>query len=135
MWRSSRRSPALLYGYSLWGGIKELTAAFLLVLGAALFAQVIVARPQSPRRLLPLAVAAAALIVTLGAGAAAWVVPALVGVVIVWVFRARQDELWVAAVELPTSPGHPFYQRLNAVLNRGGSMGSSRRSASASIPP
>ena len=29
---------ALLYGYSLWGGIKELTAAFLLVLGAALAA-------------------------------------------------------------------------------------------------
>ena len=89
--------PALLYGYALWGGIKELTAAFLLVLGAALFAPVIVARPESPRRLLPVAVAAAALIVTLGAGAAAWVVPALVGVVIVWVFRARRGELWGVA--------------------------------------
>ena len=89
--------PALLYGYALWGGIKELTAAFLLVLGAALFARVIVARPESPRRLLPVAVAAAALIVTLGAGAAAWVVPALVGVVIVWVFRARREELWGVA--------------------------------------
>ena len=30
--------PALLYGYSLWGGIKELTAAFLLALGVALAA-------------------------------------------------------------------------------------------------
>ena len=30
---------SLLYGYSLWGGIKELTAAFLLALGAALGAR------------------------------------------------------------------------------------------------
>jgi hypothetical protein len=89
--------PALLYGYSLWGGIKELTAAFLLVLGAALVAGLIAARPDSPRRLLPAAVAAAALIVTLGAGAAAWVLPALVGVVIVWVARARRAPLWGVA--------------------------------------
>jgi hypothetical protein len=88
---------ALLYGYALWGGIKELTAAFLLVLGAALLARVIMARPKSPRGLLPVAVSAAALIVTLGAGAAAWVVPALVGVVIVWVLRARREELWGVA--------------------------------------
>jgi hypothetical protein len=89
--------PALLYGYSLWGGIKELTAAFLLVLGAALVAQVILARPQSPRRLLPVSLAAAALIVTLGAGAAAWVLPPLVGVVIAWVARARRGELFGVA--------------------------------------
>jgi hypothetical protein len=89
--------PALLYGYALWGGIKELTSAFLLVLGAALFARIVVARPESPRHLLPVAVAAAALIVTLGAGAAAWVVPALVGVVIIWVSRARRNELWGVA--------------------------------------
>ena len=88
---------ALLYGYALWGGIKELTAAFLLALGAALMARVIVARPKSPRRLLPVAIAAAALIVTLGAGAAAWVVPALAGLVIVWAWRARRDELWPLA--------------------------------------
>ena len=85
--------PALLYGYAMWGGIKELTAAFLLVLGAALFARVITARPGSPRRLLPLAIAGAALIVTLGAGAAAWVVPSLIGLLTVWVLRARRSEL------------------------------------------
>jgi hypothetical protein len=89
--------PALLYGYSLWGGVKELTAAFVLVLGAALLAGVIVARPRGPRRLLPLAVAAAALIATLGIGAAAWVVPALVAVTIVWARRARKGELWGVA--------------------------------------
>jgi hypothetical protein len=80
--------PALLYGYSLWGGIKELTAAFLLVLGAALVARILVKRPENPRGLLPLAVATGGLIVTLGAGAAAWVLPALLGVVVVWVWRA-----------------------------------------------
>jgi hypothetical protein len=89
--------PALLYGYSLWGGIKELTSAFLLVLGAALVAALIAARPESPRRLLPVAVAAAALIVTLGVGAAAWVLPALVGVVIAWLLRARRGKLWGVA--------------------------------------
>ena len=89
--------PALLYGYAMWGGIKELTAAFLLALGAALFAQVIVARPQSPWSLLPLSVVAAALIVTLGAGAAAWVVPALVAVVVVWALRAHRNERWAVA--------------------------------------
>jgi hypothetical protein len=89
--------PALLYGYSLWGGIKELTAAFLLVLGAALVAQLIAARPRSPRRLLPVAIAAAALIVTLGAGAAAWVLPALLGVAVAWLVRARGNELWGVA--------------------------------------
>jgi hypothetical protein len=86
--------PALLYGYSLWGGIKELTAAFLLVLGAALLARVVAKRPRSPRALLPLAITAAGLVVTLGAGAAAWVVPALLGVVAVWFWRARGAGPW-----------------------------------------
>ena len=85
--------PALLYGYSLWGGIKELTAAFLLVLGVALLARLLVRRPESPRALLPPAVPAAALIVTLGTGAGAWIVPALLCVLAVWVAHARRDEL------------------------------------------
>jgi hypothetical protein len=92
--------PALLYGYAMWGGIKELTAAFLLVLGAALFARVITTRPESPRRLLALAIAGAALIVTLGAGAAAWVVPSLIGLVVVWALRARRTELPRVALDV-----------------------------------
>src|SRR5713226_7142702 len=31
--------------------------------------------------------------------------------------KKRQESLWVAAAELPTSPGHPFYQKLNAILD------------------
>ncbi len=76
--------PALLYGYSLWGGIKEMTAAFLLALVAALGAQAVRERAGGARATLPLAVASAALIVTFGPGTAVWVVPALGVVVAVW---------------------------------------------------
>ena len=30
--------------------------------------------------------------------------------------ETEQSSLWVAASELPKSPGHPFYARLNALL-------------------
>ncbi len=92
--------PALLYGYAMWGGIKELTAAFLLVLGAGLLARVLADDSASPRRLLPLAVAAAALIVTLGAGAAGWVLPALACVVIVWILRGWRSGKWLLARDI-----------------------------------
>ena len=69
--------PALLFGYSLWGGIKEMTAALMLALGVALAAPLLARRPPGARGLLPLAVAAAALIQTLGPGAGGWVAPAL----------------------------------------------------------
>jgi hypothetical protein len=81
---------SLLYGYSLWGGIKELTAAFLLALGAALVARLLAGPPGSWRALIPVAVAAGALIQTLGVGAAGWVVPAFATVAVVWLWRARQ---------------------------------------------
>ena len=79
--------PALLYGYSLWGGIKELTAAYLLALGAALGAVLLARRPTSWRGLIPLGVAAGALIQTLGAGAGGWVAPALLFLAGVWVWK------------------------------------------------
>src|SRR6059036_1924099 len=31
--------------------------------------------------------------------------------------RRRQHELWVAAADLPTTAAHPFYQRVNALLD------------------
>ena len=31
--------------------------------------------------------------------------------------KVEQSSLWVATSDLPTSPGHPFYARLNAVLD------------------
>jgi len=76
--------PALLYGYSLWGGIKEMTGAFLVALIAGLGVEAVRERPAGPRAMLPLGVASAALIVTFGPGTAVWVVPALGVVVVVW---------------------------------------------------
>ena len=34
--------------------------------------------------------------------------------------RRRQATMWVATSELPASPGHPFYQRLNQILEADG---------------
>ena len=31
--------------------------------------------------------------------------------------QSEQASLWVATAELPKSPGHPFYTRLNALLD------------------
>ena len=83
---------ALLLGYSLWGGIKELTAAFLLALGVALGAAILARPPARARELLPLAIAAGALIQTLGVGAAGWVAPALALVAVAWLWRGWRAE-------------------------------------------
>ena len=34
--------------------------------------------------------------------------------------KRRQETLWVATSDLPTSPGHPFYERLNLILESQG---------------
>ncbi len=34
--------------------------------------------------------------------------------------KRRQQEMWLATNDLPKSPGHPFYQRLNAALEQAG---------------
>jgi transposase len=34
--------------------------------------------------------------------------------------RGRQETMWVATSDLPASPGHPFYQRLNQILEAHG---------------
>ena len=66
---------ALLFGYAAWGGIKELTAAFLLGLGVALAAELLTKDDPRPRNVLPLAVTAGALMITLGPGVAIYAVP------------------------------------------------------------
>lgn len=89
--------PALLYGYGLWGGIKELTSAWLVALGVALAVPLISQRPARGRELLGLAVAAGALASTLSVGAAGWMFPALILVLGGWLwpaFRARRAGWW-----------------------------------------
>ena len=67
---------ALLYGYALWGGVKELAAAPLVALVAAL-AGTLLTSARRGLAVVPLAVAAAALVGVLSIGAAAWLLPML----------------------------------------------------------
>lgn len=80
--------PALLYGYALWGGIKELVAAPLIALVAALV-PTLCERASNRLRLLPLATAAAAAIAVLSVGGIVWFIAPTV-VVAVLAARNRQ---------------------------------------------
>ncbi|MDQ2676138.1 MAG: hypothetical protein M3Y34_04960, partial [Actinomycetota bacterium] len=69
---------ALLYGYYLWGGIKEIVAAALIALVACL--AFTAAGPAAGRRaLIPLALAIAALMACLSPAAGVWLAPLLAG--------------------------------------------------------
>ncbi len=88
--------PALLFGYTLWGGVKEIGAAALVALAAALAPAVL--RPDAgPRDVVPLAIACAALAAELSIGGLVWVTPMLlVLAVIVWRGRGAAEALRVA---------------------------------------
>jgi hypothetical protein len=75
---------ALLFGYYLWGGIKEMAAAAFIVsiAGVAAFA---IREWDSPRPLVPLALMSAALIAVLSGGGAVWLAPMLVVVLVLFV--------------------------------------------------
>jgi hypothetical protein len=74
---------ALLYGYSLWGGVKEMMAAFLIALVAALAGWSLHEGPRAFRRPFPLAIAAAATLISLSLGGGAWIFAALFGTLLV----------------------------------------------------
>jgi hypothetical protein len=69
--------PALLFGFALWGAIKEPAAAALLAFVAALLPGLL-RNPLTPRRLVPLAVGSAAVIANLSIGGGVWLAPLLV---------------------------------------------------------
>jgi hypothetical protein len=69
--------PAILYGYALWGGIKELAGAWLLALIAALVPWTLGAR-RGPLAAIPLAAACAALLCVLSLPGGVWLLPAAV---------------------------------------------------------
>ena len=83
---------ALLFGFAMWGGTKELTAAWLIPLAATLLP--VTARATGWRAQLPLAVTTAAAVTALSFGGLAWlgfpfaVTLALLG---------RSDGFWIAA--------------------------------------
>jgi len=66
--------PAILFGYALWGGIKELAGAWLLALIAALLPWALAGRARAA---IPLGAAAAALVCVLSLPGGAWLFPAL----------------------------------------------------------
>jgi hypothetical protein len=68
--------PAILYGYALWGGIKELAGALLLALIAALIPWTL-ERQRGPRAALPLAAACASVVCVLSLPGAVWLLPPL----------------------------------------------------------
>jgi hypothetical protein len=79
--------PALLYGFALWGGIKELAAAPMIALAAALAPS---AAAQRGRGFLPLASALAALVGVLSVLGAVWLI-APAAVALVFVMRGRMS--------------------------------------------
>jgi hypothetical protein len=85
--------PALLVGYYLWGGVKEVAAAALIAATAALAGR-LVASGFAPRMLLPLAVACAGLAALLSGGGLVWLAPALA---LVAVLALRRLPIGVAA--------------------------------------
>jgi hypothetical protein len=69
--------PAILFGYALWGGIKELAGAWLLALLAALVPWTL-ATGRRTLSVIPLAAVCAALVCVLSLPGALWLLPALV---------------------------------------------------------
>ena len=69
--------PAILVGYALWGGIKELAGAWLLAAIAALVPWTLGAR-RSALAAIPLAAVCAALVCVLSLPGGLWLLPALV---------------------------------------------------------
>ena len=49
--------------------------------------------------------------------------------------RERQEDIWIAHTELASAPAHPFYQRLNDLLEAEGLMNLWRAGVGSSMPP
>ncbi len=118
---------ALLFAYAGWGGIKELTSSFLLALGIALAARLLREQRPSPRAPVALGVGGAALIVTLGGGAAVYVGPALLAVAGVVGWRAlRHGEPFLAyltALPVAGALALPAWLTLSAYLHANSAFG------------
>lgn len=80
--------PALLFGYAMWGGVKEIAAAVLLPLIAVLVVRLVRAGARPGEALLA-AIACGALAGVLGLGAGPWLAGSLLGGLIAMV-RARR---------------------------------------------
>jgi hypothetical protein len=88
--------PALLYGYSQWGGVKELGTAAMLALTAALVPTAL-RDGARVRNLVPLAVATSAVIGILNVSAGAWLAPLLLPVLVLGIRRRGAAFAWLSA--------------------------------------
>jgi len=89
--------PAILYGYVLWGGLKEVAGALLLALIGALLPWTL--EPErGPRAALPLAAASAAVVCVLSLPGAFWLVPPLLVAAVVVIGRPSRGLLLTAGV-------------------------------------
>ena len=96
---------ALLVGYVQWGGIKEIAAAMLVALAAALAVRFARSRARRTffgdlRAAIPLAVACAALLAVLSAGGAIWLLPLLAIALAIAIRRAAWREAARRAIAL-----------------------------------
>ena len=89
--------PAILVGYALWGGIKELAGAWLLVAIATLVPWTLGAR-RSALTAIPLAAACAALLCVLSLPGGLWLLPALVAASLLIALRPERALLERAGV-------------------------------------
>jgi hypothetical protein len=88
--------PALLYGYAQWGGVKELGTAAMLALTAALVPTAL-RDDARVRHVVPLAVAASAVVGILNVSAGAWLAPLFLPVVVLGIRRRGAAVAWLSA--------------------------------------
>ena len=94
--------PALLYGYALWGGVKELAGAALIATAAAL--TVTIQPLRGARALLPFAVASVAVLETLSGAGVVWLLPLAVPILAVAVRRLAAAAIATAVVVVLALP-------------------------------
>jgi hypothetical protein len=108
---------ALLYGYALWGGSKEVGGAWLIALAATAVVPAVRAEGRV-RSFLPLAAASAALLGMLSAGAVIWLGPALAAAVLAILFtQSRRTTVssltalaaFVVVLSVPTLVAAPSF--------------------------
>jgi hypothetical protein len=89
--------PAILFGYALWGGIKELAGAWLLATIAALVPWTLLGR-RGPLAAVPLAAVCAALLCVLSLPGGVWLLPAIIAVSLLIALRPEPALLERAGV-------------------------------------
>ena len=122
--------PAILFGYVMWGGIKEIAAAALLALVAATVPLALA--PGSLAAILPLALACTALLAVLSLAGGVWLAPLLLGALALAATRldgrlAVRRILWFAAgfalLSLPLLNGSALDVVTNSELHSDSELG------------